>query len=238
MEPSRLRVLLPLLCLLASGCAHFGRRGTASAIEPVALEVPARKTIYVVGHGWHTGLILKARDVDPAVWPEVADFPEARYVELGWGDEGFYRAKKITPALIAKAALWPTPSVMHVVSFPGSVAQTYPYSDIVKLEIEDEDFETLCRFIGASFERRDEAGHAQDLGLGLYGESRFYRARGKYYVPKTCNVWTARALARAGVHVVPAAAMTAENLLFQARLSGEDFQRSPKWVKRAALGGE
>lgn len=199
-------------------------------------EEEAGKTIYVVGHGWHTGLVVKARDVLPDVWPEIDDFVASDYVELGWGDEGFYQAKTIDPPLVLKAMFWPTPSVMHVAGFRGPVKEFYPLSDIIEVTLSDEQFDDLCRFISATV-TRDESGESFPLGPGLYGESHFYRANGKYFVPKTCNIWTANALKAAGQPVISQTAMRAENVLGQCRRFGTVLQKSPRWLKRAVLWG-
>ena len=207
-----------------------------SEIQQAAFEQPAGKTIYIVGHGWHTGIVLPVRDISPEIWPEVRDYQNLDYVEFGWGDEGFYRAKKITPSLVAKAAFLPTPSVMHVAGFPGRVLSFYEASDVIELQLEDDQFDEMCRFLSDSFER-DLSGRSENLGPGLYGASKFYRARGKYYVPKTCNIWTAKALRAAGQPVMTPVSLTADSLLRQTRWIGNDLQQSPSGIKQAALAG-
>jgi uncharacterized protein (TIGR02117 family) len=197
-------------------------------------EEEAQATIYLVGHGWHTGLVLPTQKIEYADFPEAEDYWQSDYMEIGWGDEGFYRAKKITPSIVAKAALWPTASVMHISSFEGSVREFFPVSDIHEIRLTDEEFVDLSRFISGSFER-DENGKAVDLGPGLYGVSRFLRARGKYYMPKTCNVWTAKALREAGLPVIPQTAVFAENLLGQSRRFSRVLQESPQGLKQAML---
>ena len=158
------------------------------------------------------------------------------FVELGWGDEGFYRAKKITFPLVLKAAFWPTPSVMHVAGFRGFVKRFYKVSDIVEIGLSDDEFDRMCRFISSAF-ARDESGKSNSLGPGIYGESLFYRANGRYYVPKTCNIWTAKALKSAGCPVIPQVATTAGNLISQSRRFGTVLQTSPRGLKKAALCG-
>jgi uncharacterized protein (TIGR02117 family) len=190
--------------------------------------------IFVVGHGWHTGLVIPTSQVENNQFPELAEFSAADFVEIGWGDEGFYRAKKISPGLVAKAAFWPTPSVMHVAGFRGDVEEMFPHSDIVSLRLPRSDFEFLVEFVSNTFDQSD----TDDLGPGLYGDSRFFRAKGNYYFPKTCNVWTAKALKHAGLEMRTYTSMTAESVLKQARSTGTDQQRSATWAKRSALGLE
>ena len=105
----------------------------------------------MTGHGWHTGLVLRTEDVPANLLPEVLDFQGAEFVEFGWGDEGFYRAKTITPGLFAKAALVPTPSVLHLAGFNGRMEAFFTASNLVELSLGDEQFEHLCEFLSETF---------------------------------------------------------------------------------------
>jgi uncharacterized protein (TIGR02117 family) len=205
-------------------------------VDEQRLESESR-TIYVVGHGWHTGLVLPTRHVSSQWLPEIDDFGSSDFVEIGWGDEGFYRADKMSIPLIASAGFWPTKSVLHVAGFRGKVDEVFVVSDIVEIELSTEQFEQLCRFIGDTFDR-GETGSPTSLGDGVYGRnSVFYRAQGKYYFPKTCNVWTAKALDEAGLSVMPTLAITAENVLSQSRRLGRVVRESERGIKSAALFG-
>ncbi|MEQ8791818.1 MAG: DUF2459 domain-containing protein [Pirellulaceae bacterium] len=191
------------------------------AVE-AAVAAPS-KSIHVVSHGWHTGLVLRTDDIPDDAWPDKQFFADRRYVEVGWGDEGFYRAERITPGLVAQAGFWPTPSVLHVVGFDQPVEQYFPISEVVEIEVSDEGFARLCRHIGDTY-ALDERGEVQPLGPGIYGASEFYRARGSYYFPKTCNVWTARGLQAAGVPMLPEAAVGARSVIAQARRQGRTLR--------------
>ena len=183
----------------------------------------AGKTLFVVSHGWHTGIVVPRKFIIPGVWPENQDFSQFEFLEVGWGDEGFYRAKKITTGTALKAVFWPTSSVLHIVGFDGPVKTYFSASDIVKIRISDTNFNDLCGFIGRAYSR-DEKGRATRLGPGLYGNSKFYRARGKYYFPKTCNVWTAQALKAAGCPINPACSTRAKSVIDQAKEFGAKMQ--------------
>ncbi|MBD3673940.1 MAG: DUF2459 domain-containing protein [Planctomycetaceae bacterium] len=229
---------LALVCSL-SGCKIFHYTPAWRAQTPVEFAShteSSQATVFLVGHGWHTGLVLPVNNIDRGNFPEAKDFQEADFIEVGWGDEGFYRATKMTPTIITKAAFWPTPSVMHVAGFRGPVRNFFPYSDIHEVKLSVEEFDALCRFISNSFEH-DDQGNAIDLGEGLYGQSRFYRAKGEYYMPKTCNIWTAKALREAGLPITVQTAITAENVLGQSRKWNRVLQESPKGIKKAAFEG-
>ncbi|MEW5890333.1 MAG: DUF2459 domain-containing protein [Pseudomonadota bacterium] len=198
--------------LAGSACAAPQRLTHPPADEPV-------RPVYVVSHGWHTGLVLRVADIPEAVWPVRRDFPQAKYVEVGWGDRGYYMAPEPDAWLAAKALLWPTPGVLHVVGFSEATERAFPASDIVELGIGAQGIERLSAYVRASYEL-DAAGKPIPLGAGLYGDSRFYASRERFHLFKTCNVWTIRALAEAGVPVTPGAALTADSLLGQLRPHG------------------
>ena len=45
------------------------------------------KTIYLVRHGWHAGIVVKRADVPPGTWPQHNEFPGAEYLEVGWASD-------------------------------------------------------------------------------------------------------------------------------------------------------
>ena len=183
----------------------------------------AAKTVYVVSHGWHTGIVVDRRDIPKGVWKENNLFPNARWIEVGWGDEAFYQAPDPSMWVTCKAVFWPTPSALHVVSFHEPVASFFPDSRLLEIRLSQRGFERLARFIEDSYLRGVD-GEVIPLGPGLYGDGRFFRARGKFFALRTCNNWTARALRSAGCPITPPYAVTAGNLFFQARKFGTTIE--------------
>ena len=166
---------------------------------------PPDRTIYVVSHGWHTGIVIRRGDIPAALWPEIADFPNAEYLEVGWGDRDYYIAPGFDLWLATKALLWPTASVLHVVGFSGSVPDNFPLSEIVELRVSPEKLEPLLRLIHDSHARASDAVVAP-IARGLYGDGRFYPSREQFHLFNTCNVWTSRALRAAGFPIRAATA--------------------------------
>ncbi|WP_456381075.1 DUF2459 domain-containing protein, partial [Thiolapillus sp.] len=117
------------------------------ARKPVPGAGEPEKTIYLVSHGWHAGIVVWRSDIPDAAWPILADFPDARYLEVGWGDEDFYKTPDPHLGLILKAALLPTASVLHVVGFGGAVQERFPYSEIIQIELSAAGFKKLSRSI-------------------------------------------------------------------------------------------
>ena len=80
------------LLICGSGCALPWNRRAASEVQHASFNIKAQsdaaKTIHVVGHGWHTGLVLAVDDVSEDAWPEIREFSGLGFVEIGWGDNG------------------------------------------------------------------------------------------------------------------------------------------------------
>lgn len=217
------RIRIWSLILAASCCACTAPARDASAPS----EREPRNTIFLVNHGWHAGIVLRRADIPDSVWPAHGNFPDAEYLEVGWGDMNFYQTPDPRMGLVLKAAMLPTASVLHIVGFSGAVPAYFPLSEIIKIELPSVDFAHLLRTIAASFSI-DAAGNATSLGPGLYGNSHFYLSRESYHLFNTCNVWTARALRAAGFPISPARTITVKSLMSQARKFGMVVQSGPE----------
>lgn len=208
---------MTLVLVWQLGCA-----GPVKGVFPPAAGEP-HKTVHVIRHGWHVGIAVHRADVPPDVLPVIRDFPKADYVEFGWGDDAYYRSPHPTKGMMLKAALWPTPSVLHVAGLQGTPREVFPASDIVEVELSEQGWDRMAGFIDKTF-ARDADGRLQPLERGLYGDSRFYRALGKFYFPRMCNMWSASALRKAGCPITPFYAVTAANLMWQTRRFGRTVE--------------
>jgi uncharacterized protein (TIGR02117 family) len=176
---------------------------------------PAR-AVWVVDHGWHTAIVVRRDDVDPALWPETRDFPAAALVEVAWGDRDFYMATDPTGWLAVKAAFFTSGSVLHVVGLGESALAGVPASAVVALAVSPGGFDAMTRFFHDEYQA-DGEGRSVRLGRGLYGASWFYAARSRYHLFNTCNTWVARALQRGGLDVTVAGTVTAGAVMHQVR---------------------
>ena len=216
-----IRIWILFLAVSCSTCA-------APVSETLApSESEPHKTIYLVNHGWHAGIVLRRADIPDNIWPKLGNFPNMEYLEVGWGDMDYYQIPDPHLGFILKAALLPTASVLHIVGFNGHVPAYFPYSEIIRIELSSAGFERLSRTIASSF-ALDKAGNTTSPSPGLYGNSRFYLSRETYHLFNTCNVWTARALRTAGLPITPATATSVGNLMSQARKFGVVVQSEPE----------
>ena len=210
---TRSRIWLALLIALCVGCA-----GAVQAPYPPA-EGEAVRLVYVIDHGWHTGIAVRQADIPAALWPTHRDFAGSEYVEVGWGDRNFYLAPQGTLWLALKAAFGSTSAVLHVIAFDGPPDRFFAGREVVALRVSERGFRRLADFVGAAW-ATDESGEPIQLGPGLYPLSRFYPATGRYFLLRTCNTWTAAALRAAGFPINPTFVVTAGQVMDQARSLG------------------
>lgn len=177
------------------------------------------KSVFVAIHGWHSGIVVKAADMDANQWPEIADFAQAEHVEIGWGDWDYYQHPNPGLGTALKAAFWSSRSVLHVAGFKGSPAQVFHASDIIEISLSERDFKRLIEYISQTF-LRPETDPSLPSRPGLYLDGRFYSARGSFHLFRTCNTWVAEALRAAGLPITPVYAISAGNLGYQVKRIG------------------
>jgi uncharacterized protein (TIGR02117 family) len=171
--------------------------------------------VFIVSHGYHAGIVLPratladvaSRRRYPALIAVATRFAPFPFVEMGWGDEEFYRSvptiASVTVPMAARALFLPgNRSVLHVVGLSYPPRSAFPLADIIPLDLSGEGFDHVLARIDETF--APAAGvPAEDAGPGLYGPSRFYRARGTFNIFHVCNHWLADVLDAAGVPTAP-----------------------------------
>ena len=177
-----------LLCVLA-----------ACASAPVCPQPGADNRLHeiqVLRHRWHTGIVLPGDQLSDELAFLRDGLGDAPYYEIGWGDESFYRATRVELGLAARALLWPTETVMHVVALERA-PDSYPHTDIRTLLIDEAGMHGLREAIAATFQQ--DLGAPAFIDAGLYGRSAFFVADGTFWLGNTCNSWTIRKLNAAGL---------------------------------------
>ena len=183
-------------------------------IKSFAAEInkSAENEVYLVNHGWHTGFVVPASEIQHVI-PELKKrFGNAPYIEFGWGDNEFYQAKEITSGVTLKAIFLPTDSVVHAVLVPLKVDRYFKNSEVEKFCLGDSEFNSLVKFISSSF-FRDESGDILKLNHGIYGNSQFYKAKDDFHIFNTCNKWTAKGLKSAGMDISTTFKLTAGSIM-------------------------
>lgn len=164
---------------------------------------PARGiTVWVETNGIHTGIIVPkvAAGVDwrPMLRAEhLADprYADWSYASFGWGERTFYLETptwaEVRPLTVLAAAVGSERTLVHV----DHLARPRPGPEVRALVLRPEEYRRLAAYLRASFAERPVPER------GYYAYDAFYAARGRYSALSTCNAWTGRALAAAGVRV-------------------------------------
>ncbi len=201
--------------MLAVVLAMFGC-ATSPSTPTGQVTCRGSRGFYVLNHGWHTGLAIASRDLLQVLPTLTEEFGDGEFVEIGWGDEGFYRAPRATLGLALRALFWPTATVLHVVKIPGDPRSYFSRSEVIEVTVTEEGHRQLVAFVDGTFARSPE-GALGALGPGLYGESRFYKAKGAYFMFNTCNTWVAEAVAVSGFPMSTRLALTAGSVMSRLR---------------------
>ncbi|MFP5382816.1 MAG: DUF2459 domain-containing protein [Gammaproteobacteria bacterium] len=176
-------------------------RMLAAALLLLATSSPSAtardQPVYVVAHGWHAGLLLPAASLTARLPGLQARFPDAHYVEIGWGDYAYYHAEHSSPSLALRALFASGGSAFHLVAVPDTTA-FLAGSTFVATCLSPNHYEALVEHIADGF-ARDTQGEVAPLASGLYGDSQFFRSTVRYGLFNTCNKWTADALGAAGL---------------------------------------
>jgi uncharacterized protein (TIGR02117 family) len=184
---------------------------------PPVDDGPRIHVAHVVSNGWHTAIVVPGpKLVATGLLPEAADFPDAPFLEFGWGDRVYYPAKKKTLSMTLDAVLIPTPAVMSLVGLTRSPELSHADSEVVPVALTEGGFRHVIRAIAGDF-KRTRGDRAEPISRGLYPDGNFYKAHGTFHLFNTCNTWTARMLRAGGVNLSPSGVITANDLVARLR---------------------
>ena len=195
--------------------------------------------IYLADHGYHAGLIVRRADLDRfslALDDKILAALFVRYqayewIEIGWGDEQFYRfaptISHVTVSMAFSALSGMNDStVLHVVGLSSAPDTVFRHSDLQRIELSAGGMENILRGVAAAF-AVDDSGEPVELGKGIYGPSLLYRARGRYSLVNTCNMWLGDLMAAGGLKVSPVASVTSAGLLAELRWRNDLVPQPP-----------
>ena len=218
-------VVLLFRCCLAVACAFCaGCCGTIDGLYPPK-PGESQREIYIYNNRWHTGFVLNTAELSPRGQQYLTRFGKYPWVEIGWGDDGFYRAPKATACKALQAVFLSHGSVLHAVGVSPDPLRYYRSDafELYRVRIGEEGYRRLEQYILDTFQTGDD-GKPIEIEEGLYGYSYFYAAHGHYSLLGTCNNWTARGLRTTGFPITPAYAQTAGNLGCQITHQGRNWQ--------------
>jgi uncharacterized protein (TIGR02117 family) len=220
---------LVIAALLFAALIIATARWGDSSLWPPAPAAPSTE-VFIVNHGYHAGIAVPraalaeqaSRRGLSALGYAATRFADFDWLEIGWGDEGFYRyvptAESLTVALALRALFRPgNPSVLHVVGVKDDPHATFANSELVPVGLSAAGFARVAALLDATFARSNGSVMPQELGPGLYGTSLFFRANGAFHLFNVCNHWTARVLDAAGIPTAPVLATLPFGLLLDLR---------------------
>lgn len=197
-------------------CAALGLLLTACASSPSCYQMRDASqelhTIFVVQRGWHSGIVVRAADWPNAQWQLLQEFPTAKFLEFGWGDKRFYQAEEETFAMAVRAALWPTPSVIHVVALENTDPTEAHAEHIVPVRVSAEGLRALTAGIELEFASVGPIPGGQQVSWAP-APNRFYDAKSAFHFPRMCNWWVARRLEDAGCPIRTWTVVTAHQVI-------------------------
>lgn len=214
-----------LLVVLTGWLTLAGCLGPVGELYPPA-DTDSKRTIYVVQHSWHAGIVLASEHLSGDLRFLQDDFPGSTHFEFGWGDARYYPAADPGIGLLLRAALWPTPSVVHVAALDRPPRRYFPRTEVIEVTLSAKGYGRLVEYLVSEFKEDPEA-----VASGLYGPSNFYAGHRYYHVFHNCNHWVARALRRAGCPITPLYALTVDNLMGQVRSFGRPLP-APNGLQR------
>jgi uncharacterized protein (TIGR02117 family) len=161
--------------------------------------------IYVASNGIHTDFVLPINTSikDWRVLFTADQFRKgwiyASYIAFGWGDKGFYLKtpewKDLRLNTAVNALFVPSTSAMHVTLWPQPVEDELT----IKVRLSDKEYQILVAYILDSF-RWGGDHQVIEIDHPGYGEyDLFFESTLKFHLFRTCNVWTAQGLKKAGV---------------------------------------
>lgn len=203
------------LLMLLGACSGLPDRSMSSKAE----DGVRRHEIFVIGHGWHTGVVVPGAFLSRVI-PQLKErFGEPDFYEIGWGDAGFYQAEETSVGLALQALFWSQGTVVHVVAVSEAPKRYFAKDEVTTTCVSEAALGALTHYISDSFARAPD-DRLIPLATGDYGDSQFYKGTGHYSLLNTCNTWTARSLSSAGMNISPLLKQTAGPVLRHVQANG------------------
>ncbi|MBL6457482.1 DUF2459 domain-containing protein [Belnapia sp. T6] len=208
-KPGR-RVLLLLLLLLPACVA-------APPASPVS--GPAVAEIQVIGRDWHTDIAVPADDprLPPVLAAVARDFPGVRHLVFGFGDRAWLLGRDASPLGMLRALL-PGAGAILVTALARPPEEAFGPANVVTLPVSRAELDRLEAFLAASIDAPGRPGdRLVPLADGPYPGSLFHPSPVIYSATRTCNTWTAEALAASGLPVSANGVLLAGQVMARAR---------------------
>jgi Protein of unknown function (DUF2459) len=248
----------PYSYLLATLAALLTMPHSSAAQSPPAAS---SAVIYVVRRGWHIDVGFDVTELQPPLKSLATEFPGARYLVFGFGDQHYLLAKDHN-APVLLAALWPGRGMLLVTGLTSPPQEAFGVDHVAALAVTADQTRGAQTFIWQSLDRREmshDAAESHDAAdrnsaaenaadqlksyrRGPYEGSLYFSATPTYSAFHTCNTWAAETLRAAPLPVHSAGVVFAGQLWRQVRrLERQLSPAAPKALSpeppRASLPG-
>ena len=172
---------------------------------------------WIVDYGFHTEIVIPARQLDGTLSSFRTLFPGARTISFGFGKADFFTLRD--PGFLDFAAgTIPGPADIRVIPLRDEPQNLYT-TPIIRVPLTPAEWSQLERFISASFARTPSGTPIPALGDDGTG-GRFFAATSGYSLAYTCNTWTLDALHHSGLHVETDALLAGSAMRRVAHITG------------------
>jgi uncharacterized protein DUF2459 len=214
-------------CILASLAALLSMPHSSAAQSSSSAD---SAVIYVVRRGWHIDVGFDVAQLQPPLKSMPGEFPGARYVFFGFGDQHYLLAKdRNAPVLLA--ALWPGRGMLLVTGLTSPPQDAFGADHVAALTVTADQARAAQTFIWQSLDQRDSLKSYQ---RGPYEGSLYFSATPTYSAFHTCNTWAAEALKAATLPIHSGGVVFAGQLWGQVRRLERKLSPGPP---RASLPG-
>ena len=177
--------------------------------------------IYVVRRGWHIDIGFAAADLQPPLNAVAAQFPEVRYLFLGFGDQHYLLAKDRN-APVSLGALWPGPGMILATALASSPQAAFGTTHVAALFVTEKQARDTQAFVWRSLDKQsaeqETGGNGiQPYAAGPYEGSLYFAATPRYSAFHTCNTWVAESLRAAALPIHSTGVIFAGQLWSQVR---------------------
>ncbi len=208
------------MILFCSSCLFSGCVGPVAGLYPPPTDQQVT-SVFVMRHGRHVGIIVPTASASRSDWREVDELG-SDYAELGWADRYYNMAGAPEWFRIVRALLLPSASILKVVPVDSHPTEYCTGNGIVQVDVSTEGYQRICAFIDRTYARDKDGGVRR---ISVEPSCWIYAANGRYYYPKTSNVWTARALRQAGCPIRPIRCATADALFSRVERFGKVIRK-------------
>lgn len=177
---------------------------------------------------YHTGMLIELNESVKKSLSAAKDFPDHKFIDVGWGDEDFYQRENFNPYYATKAIVVPTSSVIRLRGLNGGSESIIQESDFcIRFELTQNQFAKLINFIDKSF-LYDEKGDVVRTSARKSFSIVFYKSVQRYHIFNTCNTWVAEALKNAELPVSTFMIITGEDVYDEISEVGDVLKKEKK----------